>query len=120
MTYYIFPNIQTFWTQDYFSWLSVWPIGIDRTVCSQFIVAEWAADTDDRRAHLQTNLDLFDQTLDEDFRTSEGVQRGLLSGALREVVFARHECGAAIVHSSVDRALERWRCGGPVDAWTTS
>ncbi len=116
-TYFLFPNTQTFWTQDYFSWLSVWPIATDRTVCVQMIVADWAPDTDERRAHLQTNLDLFDQTLSEDFAISAGVQQGLTSGALREVTFARYESGAAAVHACIDSALERFRAGTPVDAW---
>jgi phenylpropionate dioxygenase-like ring-hydroxylating dioxygenase large terminal subunit len=120
VTYFLFPNIQTFWTQDYFSWLSVWPIAVDRTVCSQFIVADWAADSDESRAHLQTNLDLFDQTLGEDFATSEGVQQGLLSGALSEVTFARYEHGAAAVHTCIDRAIERRRLGQAVDDWRTA
>ncbi|MCC6438212.1 MAG: aromatic ring-hydroxylating dioxygenase subunit alpha [Acidimicrobiales bacterium] len=116
-TYFLFPNTQTFWTQDYFSWLSVWPVAIDRTVCTQLIVADWAADTDRRRAHLQTNLDLFDLTLGEDFAMSEEVQRGLGSGANETVLFGRHEHGAAAVYGAVDEALGRWRCGESVDAW---
>jgi len=116
-TYYLFPNVQTFWTQDYFSWLSVWPLAVDRTVCEQLIVADWPADTDERRAHLQTNLDLFDQTLGEDFAISAGVQQGLASGALDQVTFARYECGAAAVHRSIDAALARRGQGLPVDAW---
>ena len=117
VTYQVFPNIQTFWTQDYFSWLSVWPVAVDRTVCTQHIVADWEPDSDDRRRHLQTNLDLFDQTLAEDFGISTGVQRGLASGALEDVVFGRYEHGAAAVHTAIDAALDRWRRGQPVDAW---
>lgn len=118
VTYHLFPNVQTFWTQDYFSWLSVWPVGVDRTVCTQHIVADWQPDTDELRRHLQTNLDLFDQTLAEDFATSAGVQQGLGSGALTEVLFARYEQGAARVHTAIDAALDRWHRGEPVDAWT--
>ncbi len=118
VTYFIFPNLQMFWTQDYLSWLSVWPVAVDRTVCTQHIVADWEADTDDRRAHLHHNLELFDLTLAEDFGTSEGVQRGLHSGALHDVLFARFESGAAAVHSSIDLALERRHRGEPVDAWS--
>ena len=116
-TYYLFPNVQTFWTQDYFSWLSVWPVDVGRSICVQCIVADWPADTDERRAHLQTNLDLFDRTLAEDFAMSEGVQAGLRSGALAEVTFARFETGAAAVHDAVDEVLGRYRRGQPVDAW---
>lgn len=116
-TYYLFPNTQTFWTQDYFSWLSVWPVAPDRTVCTQHIVAHWAADTDKRRAHLQTNLDLFDLTLGEDFAMSEQVQSGLTSGANDTVLFGRHEHGAAAVYAAIDEALDRRRRGVPVDAW---
>ena len=119
-TYFVFPNIQTFWTQDYFSWLSVWPITVERSVCVQMIVSDWAADTDERRAHLQTNIDLFDQTLAEDFATSEGVQQGLRSGALTNVTFARFESGAAAVHTSIDRVLERVRRGAAVDDWNAT
>jgi phenylpropionate dioxygenase-like ring-hydroxylating dioxygenase large terminal subunit len=117
VTYHVFPNIQTFWTQDYFSWLSVWPVDVGRSICVQCIVADWPADTDERRAHLQTNLDLFDRTLAEDFAMSEGVQAGLRSGALAEVTFARFETGAAAVHDAVDEVLGRYRRGQPVDAW---
>jgi phenylpropionate dioxygenase-like ring-hydroxylating dioxygenase large terminal subunit len=117
VTYFLFPNTQTFWTQDYFSWLSVWPVAVDRTVCTQLIVADWAADTDERRDHLQANLDLFDRTLSEDFSMSEQVQRGLGSGANDTAMFGRHEHGAAEVHRAIDEALERWRNGLPADAW---
>jgi len=117
VTYHVFPNIQMFWTQDYFSWLSVWPVDAGRSICVQCIVADWPADTDERRAHLQTNLDLFDQTLAEDFAISEGVQAGLRSGALDEVTFARYECGASAVHELVDEVLARHRRGEPVDDW---
>ena len=116
-TYYLFPNTQTFWTQDYFSWLSVWPVTVDRTVCTQHIVAHWEADTDKRRAHLQTNLDLFDVTLREDFAMSQEVQGGLHSGANDTMLFGRHEHGAAAVYDAIDEALGRWRRGEPVDAW---
>lgn len=114
VTYHLFPNVQTFWTQDYLSWLSVWPVSVDRTICEQLIVAEWAADTDERRAHLQANLDLFDQTLGEDFAMSEGVQIGLRSGALEQVTFAGFEGGAAAVHVAIDELLAG-RAGHPVD-----
>ena len=117
VTYHLFPNVQTFWTQDYFSWLSVWPVAVDRTVCTQHIVADWQPDTDELRRHLETNLDLFDQTLGEDFATSVGVQQGLGSGALTDVLFARYEQGAARVHTAIDAALDRWHRGEPVDAW---
>ena len=116
-TYYLFPNTQTFWTQDYFSWLSVWPVSVDRTICTQTIVADWATDTDERRAHLQTNLDLFDLTLREDFEMSEQVQRGLGSGANDNVLFGRHEHGAAAVYAAIDEALDRWRRGESPAAW---
>jgi phenylpropionate dioxygenase-like ring-hydroxylating dioxygenase large terminal subunit len=116
-TYFLFPNTQTFSTQDYFSWLSVWPVAVDRSVCTQTIVAHWPADTDRRRAHLQTNLDLFDLTLGEDFAMSEQVQRGLDSGANDAVLFGRHEHGASAVHGAIDEALGRWRAGDAVDAW---
>ena len=116
-TYHLFPNTQTFSTQDYLSWLSVWPVGVDRSVCTQTIVAHWAADTDKRRAHLQTNLDLFDVTLREDFGMSEEVQRGLGSGANDSVLFGRHEHGASAVHAAIDEALDRWRAGDAVDGW---
>ena len=117
LTYFLFPNTQTFWTQDYFSWLSVWPVAVDRSVVTQTIVASWAADSDERRRHLQTNLDLFDITLAEDFAVSAQVQRGLHSGANSTVVFGRHEHGASAVHLAIDEALSRWRTGQPPDAW---
>lgn len=109
ITYYLFPNTQTFWTQDYFSWLSVWPVSVERTICTQSIVANWAADTDERRAHLQTNLDLFALTLDEDFASSETVQRGLATGANTVFTFGRHEQEASGVHAAIDEALARSR-----------
>lgn len=116
-TYFLFPNTQTFWTQDYASWLSVWPVAIDRTICTQTIVADWAADAPKRQAHLQTNLDLFDLTLREDFDMSEQVQRGLSSGANEHVLFGRHEHGAAAVYAAIDEALGRWRIGESPAAW---
>jgi phenylpropionate dioxygenase-like ring-hydroxylating dioxygenase large terminal subunit len=118
VTYFVFPNVQTFWTQDYFSWLAVWPLAVDRTICSQILVADWEADSPERRARLGTNLDLFDMTLAEDFGISADVQRGLGSGAVEEILFGRHEHGAAVVHATIDEALARWRAGEPVDAWS--
>lgn len=117
ITYFIFPNLQIFWTPDYFSWLSVWPLAVDRTRCTQLIAADWSADSERRQRHLETNLALFDRTLAEDFEMSIQVQSGLASGANSELVFARHEHGAAAVHASIDQAIERWRTGRPVDAW---
>lgn len=117
ITYHLFPNLQTFWTPDYFSWLAVWPISIDRSRCTQILVADWQADSDQRMAHLQTNLDLFDRTLAEDFAMSAEVQRGLASGANEELMFGRHEQEAARLHALVDEALERWHTGRPVDDW---
>ncbi len=117
LTYFIFPNLQTFWTRDYFSWLSVWPIAPDRSVCSQLIAADWTVAEEGRQAHLQANLDLFDLTLSEDFGVSEEVQRGLACGANDTVVFGRHEAEAAAVHTNIDQALARWRRGVPADAW---
>ncbi len=93
------------------------PVAVDRTVCTQHIVADWRPDTDELRRHLQTNLDLFDQTLGEDFATSVGVQQWLGSGALSDVLFARYEQGAARVHTAIDAALDRWHRGEPADAW---
>lgn len=116
-TYNLFPNTQTFWTQDYLSWLSVWPIAVDRTICTQIIVADWQGDTETKQSHLKANLDLFDLTLAEDFAMSEEVQRGLRSGANESMLFGRHEHGAADVHRAIDEALDRWRAGEPVDAW---
>ena len=108
LVYVLFPNSVVIMQADHLETWRVYPIADKPDECVtvlDFYIPE-PAETDSARRHWDRNMDLTIATVaDEDFPTSEGIQRGFRSGAQSEVLYGRNE--PALIHwqSAVKKAL---------------
>lgn len=71
----------------------------DRSVTTQVFLAAKAPETEEEKAMfgMRTKM-LHDVVKDEDYKTVDGVQEGLASGAIPDVIFGRNEIGNQRLH----------------------
>ena len=90
--YSIFPGNQLLVAQDHVSWFRTEPLSPGRTRFSSMIFSESDGPiSEDESRHLEFNLNLNMEVLDEDFVLAEGIQRGFAMGANETVTFGRYE-----------------------------
>ena len=99
--YHVFPNTLILVQPDHVAVLNVWPIGTERANVSSYILIPERADSDKARAYWKANADILYNATDEDFAMGESIQRGLGSGANREMVFGAFEHSLAHFHGQV-------------------
>jgi phenylpropionate dioxygenase-like ring-hydroxylating dioxygenase large terminal subunit len=101
--YHLFPNTLILVEPDHAAVLHLWPQGPDRTLLTAYtLVPEAPAMTDSARAYWDANNTILYNAIDEDFAMGESIQRGLASGANREVVFGAFEHALAHFHHQID------------------
>jgi phenylpropionate dioxygenase-like ring-hydroxylating dioxygenase large terminal subunit len=101
--YHLFPNTLILVEPDHAAVLTLWPRGPDRTLLSSFTLVPEAPTTDKARAYWNANNAILYGAIDEDFAMGESIQRGLASGANREVVFGAFEHALAHFHRQIDQ-----------------
>jgi len=75
------------------------PVAPDRSRTLQTYLRARLPETDAEKQALDAEVELFYTAVrDEDYETVDGVQQGLESGAIREVVFGRNELGNQRLH----------------------
>ena len=107
--YQLFPNVMLATFPDAVSVVVIDPVDVDHsTVVVYSMVRPEVADRDSLNApNLAGAGSLIGRGLVEDNEMSEGVQRGLHSGANEFVEFGRHESAAGHFHATLDERLAR-------------
>jgi choline monooxygenase len=107
--YQLFPNVMLATFPDAVSVVVIDPVDVDHsTVFVYSMVRPEVADRDSLNApNLAGAGSLIGRGLLEDNEMSEGVQRGLHSGANEFVEFGRHESAAGHFHATLDERLAR-------------
>lgn len=101
--YHLFPNTLVLIQPDHAVVSHVFPDGPARCIVHSYLVIPEPATTDKARAHWDANADLLSGTTDEDFAMGASIQRGLASGANRELVHGAFEHALAHFHAEVAR-----------------
>jgi len=109
--YYLFPNTFVLVQPDHVAVIHVWPDGPSRTQLSTYMLIPDVPEPVDpvvsakARAHWEKNEALLYATAEEDYAMGESIQRGLVSGANRELVFGAFEHALTHFHAEVERRL---------------
>jgi phenylpropionate dioxygenase-like ring-hydroxylating dioxygenase large terminal subunit len=101
--YHLFPATLILIEPDHAGVLHLWPVGIDRTLLTAYTLVPELPVTDKARAYWDANNAILYNAIAEDFTMGESIQRGLASGANREVVFGAFEHALAHFHREIDR-----------------
>lgn len=111
--YFLFPNTIVLIEPDHAAVLHVFPAAIDRCSITAYTLIPGVPDDRARRYWDKNNAILY-AAIDEDFALGASIQRGLESGANRELYFGAFEHALSYFHGWVDEkagALE----GAPAD-----
>jgi phenylpropionate dioxygenase-like ring-hydroxylating dioxygenase large terminal subunit len=100
--YHLFPNTLILVEPDHCAVLTLWPLAPDRTLLSSFTLVPEAPVTDKARAYWDANNAILYSAIAEDFAMGESIQRGLASGANRDVVYGAFEHALAHFHRQID------------------
>lgn len=105
--YHLFPNTLVLVEPDHAAVVHVWPEGPTRTRLETYMLVPEAPATEKARAYWNANDDILHAAIAEDFAMGESIQRGLTSGANRDVVFGAYEHALSHFHATVDRMVGR-------------
>ncbi|MGH8702696.1 MAG: aromatic ring-hydroxylating oxygenase subunit alpha, partial [Burkholderiales bacterium] len=109
IVYVLFPNTVFVMQADHVETWRVFPCAGRVDECAMYLdfYVPDPVDSDSARRHWERNMDLTIRTVcDEDFPTSEGMQRGFGSGAQSHVTYGRNEPALAHFERAVSDALE--------------
>ena len=81
----------------------MWPQGPSRTLVTAYMIVPAPPVTEKAQRYWAANDAVLQNAVDEDFAMGESIQRGLASGANREVVFGAFEHGLAHFHRQLAR-----------------
>ena len=105
LLYSVFATSQFLVQEDHFIWIQSSPVAADRTRLELSTMIPKQADTPEHHDYWSRNHNLTVKTLIEDFDLAEGIQRGLVSGANRQLNFGRFEWAMAAFNQSVYEQL---------------
>lgn len=100
--FHLFPNTLILVEPDHAAVLHLWPDGPSRTVLTSYTLIPELPSTDKARAYWDANNAILYGAIDEDFAMGESIQRGLASGANRELVFGSFEHALAHFHQQIE------------------
>lgn len=103
--YFFFPGTVVLLEPDHAQVVQIWPAAADRTIVTGATLIPETPTTDKARAHWDKNVQIFWNTLAEDFALMESKQSTLGAGANTDLVFGRFEHSAAWFHEAVDAGL---------------
>jgi phenylpropionate dioxygenase-like ring-hydroxylating dioxygenase large terminal subunit len=100
--YHLFPNTLVLVEPDHAAVLHLWPIDASRTHLQAYMLVPEAPVTEKARAYWDANNAILLGATAEDFALGESIQRGLASGANRELAFGAFEHALAHFHAQID------------------
>lgn len=99
--FHIFPNTLVLVEPDHAAVLHLWPRGLTETVLTSYTLVPEPPATDKARAYWDANNAILYNATSEDFAMGASIQRGLASGANRDVVFGAFEHALAHFHRQI-------------------
>ena len=99
--FHIFPNTLVLVEPDHAAVLHLWPQGQGRTLLTAYTLVPEEPRTEKARADWDKNNAILYNAVAEDFAMGESIQRGLASGANREVLFGAFEHALAHFHGQI-------------------
>lgn len=99
--YHLFPNTLVLVEPDHAAVVHVWPVSTTRSLLETYMLVPEPPATDKARAYWDANDKILHDAVAEDFAMGESIQRGLSSGANREVVFGAYEHALSHFHAGV-------------------
>ena len=103
--YYLFPSTMVLVQPDHAQVTRIEPTALGRTQVFDIALIPAAPDNDRARSHWDRNVQLYRDTLAEDYAQMEAIHAGLESGANRELRFGRYEFALARFHVQLDAQL---------------
>ena len=83
----------------------VFPLGPSRSTLISYMLVPERPTTDKALAYWAANDAILRNATEEDFAMGESIQRGLASGANRELIFGSFEHALAHYHAQIDHFL---------------
>jgi len=108
---FFFPCTFLLWNGDHLTAFAMRPKTVDTAETDSFMLVPPDAHAGRDAAHWDTNWDRFWAPLDEDYALGASIQRGLRSGANRDLVYGTNEFPGPQFHRALEECLE----GGPSD-----
>lgn len=105
--FHLFPGTLVLVQPDHSAVLHVWPNGPNRTTIASYLLVPEAPVSDKARAYWDANAAVLYGATDEDFAMGESIQKGVASGANREVVFGAFEHALSHFHGEIARQTQR-------------
>lgn len=103
--YYLFPSTMVLVQPDHAQVTRIEPTALGRTQVFDIALIPAAPDNERARSHWDRNVQLYRDTLAEDYAQMEAIHAGLESGANRELRFGRYEFALARFHVQLDAQL---------------
>lgn len=101
--YHLFPNTLILIEPDHAAVLHLWPIDAGRTRLEAYMLVPEEPVSEKARAYWDANNEILLDAIDEDFTMGESIQRGLSSGANRQITFGAFEHALAHFHAQIER-----------------
>jgi phenylpropionate dioxygenase-like ring-hydroxylating dioxygenase large terminal subunit len=101
--YHLFPNTLVLIEPDHAAVLHLWPIDAKRTMLQAYMLVPEEPVSEKARAYWDANNEILLRAIDEDFSMGESIQRGLTSGANRQITFGAFEHALAHFHAQIDQ-----------------
>lgn len=103
--YYLFPSTMVLVQPDHAQVTRIEPTALGLTRVHDVALIPQAPHDDRARTHWERNVQLYRDTLAEDYAQMESIQAGLASGANTVLRFGRYESALARFHEQLDAAL---------------
>lgn len=104
--YFFFPATFLLWEGDHLNGFSVTPDGPASSACASWMLVPAAGFARRAADHWSRNWKIFWDAIDEDFALAASMQRGLESGANRELHFGRNEFACDRFERDLESLLE--------------
>jgi hypothetical protein len=103
--YFFFPGAWVLVQPDHAMVSFLSPLGLGETLMEEIALIPALPDAEEASKYWDHNVDLFRNTLDEDYVLAEKIQRGLGSGANSSLVFGRFEQALGWFHEQLEDLL---------------
>ncbi len=101
--YHLFPNTLVLIEPDHAAILHLWPIDAQRTMLHAYMLVPEAPVSEKAQRYWDANNEILLGAIAEDFAMGESIQRGITSGANRQITFGAFEHALAHFHAQVEQ-----------------
>ena len=101
--YHLFPNTLVLVQADHTAIVHIWPAGPSSALLHAYMLVPEPPRTDKARGYWDANRTILHDAVREDLAMGESIQRGMSSGATRDVVFGAFEHALSHFHEQLAR-----------------